>query len=61
MNYIFVKYVYKLNDILLRPMKSREDASMVEAFTIIYTESILVFLGIFKSPLFDLTFPKLLV
>ena len=38
MNYIFVAYVYKLNTILLRSMKSREDASMVEAFTSIYTE-----------------------
>ena len=38
MNYIFVAYVYKLNAILLRSMKSREDASMVEAFTIIYTK-----------------------
>ena len=33
MNYIFVVYVYKLNAILLRSMKSREDARMVEAFT----------------------------
>ena len=38
MNYIFVAYVYKLNDILLRSMKSREDARMVEAFTRIYTK-----------------------
>ena len=38
MNYIFVPYVYKLNAILLRPMKSREDASMIEAFTSVYTE-----------------------
>ena len=32
MNYIFVVYVYKLNGIFLRSMKSREDARMVEAF-----------------------------
>ena len=38
MNYIFVAYVYKLNSILLRSMKYREDARMVEAFTSIYTE-----------------------
>ena len=38
MNYIFVAYVYKLNTISLRSMKSREDASMVEAFTSVYTE-----------------------
>ena len=38
MNYIFVAYVYKLNAILLRSMKSREHASMVEAFTSVYTE-----------------------
>ena len=38
MNYISVAYVYKLNSILLRSVKSREDASMVEAFTSIYTE-----------------------
>ena len=38
MNYIFLAYVYKLNAILLRSTKSREDASMVEAFTSIYTE-----------------------
>ena len=38
MNYIFVAYVYKLNSILLRSMKSREDASTMEAFTSIYTE-----------------------
>ena len=38
MNYIFVAYVYKLNAILLRSMKSREDASMVEAFTSVYTK-----------------------
>ena len=38
MVYIFVAYVYKCNAILLRSMKSREDASMIEAFTSIYTE-----------------------
>ena len=38
MVYIFVAYVYKFNAILLRPMKSREDASMVEAFTRIYID-----------------------
>ena len=38
MNFIFVAYVYKLNAILLRSMKSREDASMVKAFTSIYTK-----------------------
>ena len=38
MNYIFVAYVYTLHAILLRPMKPREDASMVEAFTSTYTE-----------------------
>ena len=38
MNYIFVAYVYKLNAILLHSMKSREDASMVKAFTSIYTK-----------------------
>ena len=38
MVYIFVAYVYKFNAILLHPMKSREDTSMVEAFTSIYTD-----------------------
>ena len=37
MNYIFVAYVYKLNAILLLSMKSREDGSMLEAFTRVYT------------------------
>jgi hypothetical protein len=36
MEYIFVAYVYKLNAILLRPMKSRVDAHMVGASTSIY-------------------------
>ena len=31
-------YLYKLNAILLQSMTSREDASMVEAFTRVYTE-----------------------
>ena len=30
--------MYKLNAILLRSIKSREDASMVEAFTSVYNE-----------------------
>ena len=38
MNCIFVAYVYKLNAIFLRSMKSREDTSMVELFTSVYTE-----------------------
>ena len=32
MNYIFVAYVYKLNAILLRSMKTREDVNMVTTF-----------------------------
>ena len=32
MNYMFVAYVYKLNDIVLRSMKTREDANMVTTF-----------------------------
>jgi hypothetical protein len=36
MCHIFVAYVYKLNAILLRPMKLREDGSMIAAFTSIY-------------------------
>ena len=39
MNYIFVAYVYNLNSILLRSLKSREDTSMVDAFSSIYTKS----------------------
>ena len=35
-NYIFVAYVYKINTILMRLMKSRSDESMVKAFTDIY-------------------------
>ena len=38
MNHIFVAYVYKLNAILLRSMKTREGASMVTAFKSIYVE-----------------------
>jgi hypothetical protein len=38
MNYIFVCYVYKLNTILLRAMKNREDTEMVIAFKSCYTE-----------------------
>ena len=37
-NYICVFYVYKLNTILLRTMKSRHDAEMAEAFKICYDE-----------------------
>ena len=32
MCYIFVAYYYKLNTIMLHPMKNREDASMITAF-----------------------------
>ena len=35
-NYIFVAYVYKINSVLMRPMKSRSDESMAKAFTDIY-------------------------
>ena len=35
-HYIFVAYVYKINAILMRPMTSRSDESMVKAFTDIY-------------------------
>ena len=38
MNYIFVCYVYKLNTILLRTMKSRETSHMLQAFESIYEE-----------------------
>ena len=38
MNYIFVCYVYKLNTILLRTMKNREDEEMVSAFKSCYKE-----------------------
>ena len=36
MQYIFVAYVYKINTILMRPMKSRADPDMVTAFTSVY-------------------------
>ena len=38
MNYIFVCYIYKLNAILLRPMKSRKEAEMIKAFESCYDE-----------------------
>ena len=38
MNYMCVAYVYKLNSILLRAMRSREYASMVAAFKIVYSK-----------------------
>ena len=38
MNYVFVCYVYRLNTILLRTMKSRHDEQMVEAFKSCYDE-----------------------
>ena len=38
MNYIFVPYTYKLNVVLLRSMKTREDASMVTTFQSVYVE-----------------------
>ena len=38
MVYISVAYVYKCNAVILRPMKSRENAIMMEAFTSIYTD-----------------------
>ena len=38
MNHVFVAYVYKINCIMLRSMKSRADGHMVEAFTSIYSE-----------------------
>ena len=36
MQYIFVCYVYEVNAILVRPMKSRSDACMVAAYKDIY-------------------------
>jgi hypothetical protein len=38
MSYMFVAHVYKLNAILVRPMKSREDGSMIAAFTSIHSD-----------------------
>ena len=37
MNYIFIAYVYSINAILIRPMKTRSDACMVAAFRDVYT------------------------
>ena len=36
MNYIFVAYVYKINAILIRPMATRCDATMIDTFKDIY-------------------------
>ena len=36
MNYIFVAYVYKINAILVRPMATRCDATMIYTFKDIY-------------------------
>ena len=36
MNYIFVAYVYSINAILIRPMKSRSDECMVATFKDVY-------------------------
>ena len=36
MNYIFVTYVYKINAILVRPMATRCDATMIDTFNDIY-------------------------
>ena len=36
MNYIFVAYVYKINAILIRPMATRCDATMIDTFKNIY-------------------------
>ena len=38
MCYIFVVYYYKLYTIMLRPMKNREDASMITAFKSVYAQ-----------------------
>ena len=38
MQYIFVAYVYKINTILMHPMKLRADPAMVTAFTSIYNK-----------------------
>ena len=37
MNYLFIAYIYTINAILIRPMKSRSDACMVDAFKDVYT------------------------
>ena len=36
MYYIFVTYVYKINAILVRPMATRYDATMIDTFKDIY-------------------------
>ena len=36
MNYIFVAYVYNINDILVRPMATQCDANMIDIFKNIY-------------------------
>ena len=36
MNYIFVAYVYKINAILVRPMATRCDTTMIDTFKEIY-------------------------
>ena len=36
-NYIFIAYIYTINAILIRPMKSRGDDCMVAAFKDIYS------------------------
>ena len=36
MNFIFVAYVYKINAILIRPMATRCDATMIDTFKDIY-------------------------
>ena len=38
MSYMCVCYVYKLNKILLRTMKNREDEEMISAFKPCYNE-----------------------
>ena len=38
MNYIFVAYIYKPNAILLQPIKSRENTSMVLVFQSVHAE-----------------------
>ena len=36
MQYLFIAYIYTINAILIRPMPSRTDASMITAFTDVY-------------------------
>ncbi|KAL7538190.1 hypothetical protein ACHAXR_008359, partial [Thalassiosira sp. AJA248-18] len=36
MQYLFIAYIYTINAILIRPMPSRTDASMIAAFTDVY-------------------------